>query len=87
MKNNIELLTKKRVYSYDYVSSIDKFSEIQLPLKSEFNCKLKNEGISDEDYNHPYNVWNTFNCKTLKDYHDLYLKLDVLLLADVFLKF
>ena len=80
---NVGFLTKKGVYPYDYVSSIDKFSETQLPQKAEFYSKLNNEDMSDEDYQHAQNVWKTFNCKTIKDYHDLYLKSDVLLLADV----
>ena len=33
------------------------------------------------------NVWRTFNCKTLLDYHKLYLKADVFILADAFEKF
>lgn len=43
--------------------------------------------ILEDDYKHAQNVWKTFECKTIKDYHDLYLKSDVLLLADVFGKF
>ena len=87
IKDNVPLLNQKGVYPYDYVSSINKFSETQLPPKSEFYSKLNNEDISEEDYQHPLNVWNTFNCKTIRDYHDLYLKSDVLLLADVFENF
>ena len=82
--NNIELLTRKVVYPYDYVTSIDKFNETQLPPKKEFYSKLYNEDISDNDYEHAQNVWKNFKRKFIQDYHDLYLKSDVLLLADVF---
>ena len=83
IKQNKSLLTRKGVYAYDYVSSIDKLKETKLPSKEDFYSKLNDEEIS-EDYQHAINVWNTFNCQTLQDYHDLYLKSDVLLLADVF---
>ena len=33
------------------------------------------------------NVWDAFGCETMGDYHDVYLQLDVLLLADFFEKF
>ena len=84
---NIDLLTRKGVYPYDYVSSIEKLSETQLPPKEEFYSKLNDEDITDDDYQHANKVWNTFKCQTIKDYHDLYLKSDVLLLADVFENF
>ena len=86
-KENVDLLTRRGVYPYDYVSSMEKLSETQLPPKEEFYSKLNDEGISDDDCQHAINVWNTFKCKTIRDYHDLYLKSDVLLLSDVFENF
>ena len=38
-------------------------------------------------YLHAVNVWDVFKVNTMGDYYDLYLKTDVLLLADVFEKF
>ena len=86
-RENVELLTRKGVFPYDYVSSMEKLSETQLPPKEEFYSKLNDEDITDDDYQHALNVWSTFNCKIIRNYHDLYLKSDVLLLADVFENF
>ena len=59
----------------------------QLPTKEEFFSILSNEHITDEDYKHAQNVWKTFKLKNMGEYHDLYLKSDILLLADVFENF
>ena len=48
---------------------------------------LKDVCISDGDYLKAVDIWNVFKMKTMGDYHDLYLKTDVLILADVFEKF
>ena len=42
--------------------------------------------ITEKEYKHVFNVWNKFEIKTMKYYHDLYLRGDVLLLADIFEK-
>ena len=48
---------------------------------------MNDSEISDSDYEHAQKVWNHFGMKTFHEYHDLYLKTDVLLLADVIEKF
>ena len=83
-KENTSLLTRKGCYPHDYVSSIDILQETKLPSKDLFYSKLYDENISEENYQHVIKVWDCFNCKTIQDYHEIYLKSDVLLLADVF---
>ena len=86
-KEQFNLMKQKGIYPYDHMDSFDRFNETQLPEKQDFYSILNNEHISDEQYKHAQNVWNTFNLKTMGDYHDLYLKSDILLLADVFENF
>ena len=64
----------------------EKFKK-ELLSKEKFYSSLINRKISDKEYEHVFNVWKKCEMKTMKDYHDLYLKRDVLLLAKVFEKF
>jgi len=43
--------------------------------------------ILNEDYEHAEEVWKCFDMKDMRNYHDLYLKTNVLLLADLFKNF
>ena len=82
-----DLISRKGVYPYDFMDCFDKFSETKLPTKEKFYNRLNGTHISDEDYDHARNVWKEFILKDMGEYHDLYLKSDVLLLADVFEEF
>ena len=93
-KDKLEILKRKDSYPYEWVDSYEKFNYEELPPKEVFYSSIddgkrgKGDGhISDEQYLHLKNVWNTFNFKPFKDYHNHYLKNDVFLLADGFEKF
>ena len=84
---DINLLKQKGVYPYEYIDSIEKLNETQLTPIEAFYSTLKQETMTEEEYQHAQKVWNTFNYQTLLDYHKLYLRIDVLILADAFEKF
>ena len=81
------LVKRKGVYPYDYMDSFSKFNDTELPKREEFYSLLTNENISEDAYRHAKDVWNKFNLKNMGEYHDLYLKTDILLLVDVFENF
>lgn len=82
----LDLMVRKGVYPYDYMDSFEKFNH-KLPSKEDFYSILNDQHISNEDYEHAQNVWNKFSLKNMGDYHNSYLKSDILLLADVFENF
>ena len=83
----LELFKKKSVFPYEDTNSFKKFKEDCLPDNVFFVNSLKDCGISEKHYQRVCDVWKVFKIKNLGEYHDLYLKTDVLLLCDVFEKF
>ena len=83
----LDLMSQKGVYPYDFMDSFEKFNEKKLPTKDQFYSILNDQHITDDEYNHAKEVWNTFMIRTLGNYHDLYLVSDMLLLTDVFENF
>ena len=72
-QTTLDLLTRKGVYPYDYIDSVDRFKERQLPSKEKFYNKLNDEHISEVDCAHGKKVWEHFHMWNLGDYHDKYL--------------
>ena len=83
----IKLLKQKGFYPYEYMDNIEKLKDTKPPPQKAFYSKLTGKGINNYNYNHVLNVWKTCKIKKLKEYHEVYNKTDVLLLADVFEKF
>lgn len=83
----LDALTSKGIYPYEYMNDFSVFEETSLPPKEKFFSKLKRQGVSQDDYNNAIRIWKMFNMRNMGDYHDHYLKLDVVLLAEVWLQF
>ena len=79
----LDLVTQKVFYLYEYMSDFEKFKE-ELPHKGKLYSSLTDRKIAKKEYDHALNVWAKFEMKTMKDYRDLYLECDVLLLPDGF---
>ena len=86
-EEKMKLLTKKGEFPYDYIDSMKMLEETQLPGKDESYNKLNDSHITDEKYQHAQIVWRQFDCKTLGEYSDLYMKTDILLLVEIFENF
>ena len=78
------LLTRKGIYPYEYMSSWDRFKETQLPPIEAFYSNINMSNVRKGDYQHVQRVWKEFRIRNLGEYHDLYLRTDVILLANVF---
>ena len=90
---NLELLKQKDADPYEYMNNFKRFTEKQLPDNRSLKDETTNDKgeklngyVSDEEYVTCIKIWNEFSMENMGDYHDHYLKKDVLLLADVFEK-
>ena len=90
---NLELLKQKGGYPYEYMNSFERFNEENIffsSIKKEKigdNGKISDGHISAKGYLTCEKIWDKFEMKNMGDFHDHYLKKDVLLLADVFERF
>ena len=79
-----QLLLRKGVYPYEWASSVALLEDTKsLPAQKCFYSALSESNISEEEYRHAQEVFSEFQCKNMREYCDLYCKLDTILLAEV----
>jgi hypothetical protein len=82
------LLLRKGVYPYSFATSIRRLRDADsLPPRSEFASELTEEECSAADYEHARAVWEKFRCRNMLEYTILYMRTDVLLLAEIVTSF
>ena len=78
-KDNFELLNEKTCFPYEFITKENIYNE-NLPSIENFYSSLKLDNITKEDYDKTLVIYKNLNCKNIKEYLDIYLKLQ----ADIF---
>ena len=81
--DNFELMKYKACFPYEFITKENIYNE-NLPSIENFYSSLKLDNISEEDYDKNLERYKILDCKNIKEYLDIYLKLDICLQADIF---
>ena len=82
-KDNFKLLSEKTCFPYEFITKENIYNK-ELPSIENFYSSLKLDSVSEEDYDKTLEIYKNLNCKNIKEYLDIYLKLDICLQADIF---
>ena len=82
-KDNFELLNEKTCFPYEFITKKNIYNK-ELPPIENFYSSLKLDNISEKDYNKTLEIYEKLNCKNIKEYLDIHLKLDICLQDDIF---
>ena len=81
--DNFQLMKCKACFPYEWLTKENIYNE-NLPSIENFYSSLILNNISVEDYNKTLDIYKNLNCKNIKEYLNIYLKLDICLQADIF---
>ena len=81
--NNFELLKQKTHFPYEWVTEENIYNK-KLPPIEDFYSSLKLQSINQEEYDETLRIYKELKCKNVKDYLEIYMKLDICLQSDVF---
>ena len=63
LTDHLELVRREGVYAYDYMDSVDRFKETELPPQDAFLIKLSGSSCLDSEYVHATRVWNVLSAR------------------------
>ena len=72
-EKDLRLVVRKGIYAYEYMDSLEKMKEDQLPPNEALFSMLTNSNITDAGDSHAKEVWKIFNVRKMRDYHELYM--------------
>ena len=81
--NNFELLKQKTHFPYEWLTEKNIYNKKLPPIK-DFYSSLKLQNIKQEQYDETLRIYKELKCKNVKDYLEIYMKLDICLQSDVF---
>ena len=64
----LETVVRKHVFCADYIDSADRLSERRLPAIVAFYDRIKDQHISEADYEHAERLWGLYGMTTVDDY-------------------
>ena len=76
------MLKEKTTFPYEWLNK-DNIFDKQLPSIDKFYCSLKLQNISKEEYDKTIDIYKKSKCKNVKDYLEIYMKLDICLQSDI----
>ena len=77
------MLKYKVLFPYEWLTKENTCNESLPPIEN-FYSSLKLDNITKKDYNKTLEIYKELNCKNIKEYLDIYLKLDICLQSDIF---
>ena len=81
--HNFELFKEKACFPYEWLTKENIFDK-ELPSIDKFYGSLKLQNISQKEYDKTLEIYKKLECKNVKDYLEIYMKLDICLQADIF---
>ena len=81
--DNFELLKEKTCFPYEWLNKGNIHNK-ELPTIDKFYSSLKLQNITKEEYNKAIDIYKKLKCKNIKDYLEIYMKLDICLQSDIF---